>query len=258
MTLCRDVHAELVRLRAYRTSWVTWPVMAAVSVASVAFGILAVHDALAAGVPPASQILTVAFLPGMPTGITGLLVAILTTTLVTADEGSGTARTLRMTMSDGRLLRARGAMVAMTAVAATVLTTVIAVVGAATLPAGMMTRTVTSPAFWTNVAGTLLVHLTWGLLAFAFASWWPRAALSMGGVLAVMIGVPSLEMALRAAQWDTSVFGWLPEALVRAATVTGENAVTTVAPTVAITCLAAWCAGLIAIAHAGAHRLRRI
>lgn len=253
----QDFRAELVRAKAYRFFWIIWPMISAVALGFITFGVSTVHDALARGASLESQVPSVSFLPGMPTSITGLLVAILAATLTTADESSGTTRNLRMVMSDRRIITARAIMVGVVASAATAITTLLAVVAVAMVSPSLLTVMVSSAGFWGNVIATLAVHLTWGLLALACASWWPRAAVALGGVLVVMLGVPSIEIALRAVEWDTGLFAWFPEALVRAATVTGPEAVTTVAVPTAIVCLGLWGVGLIFLAAAGVVRLRR-
>lgn len=258
MSFVNDIRAELVRARSYRLTWAIWPLIAFTAAGFNAFAVSAVHSALATGESAADQISSVAFLPGMSSGLTGLFVAILATTLVTADEGSGTTRSLRMVMSDRRIVAARAAVVGLVALAATAITTLVAVLGAATLPTTVALASLGSAQFWGNVVSTVFVHLTWGLLALAFASWWPRAAVSMGGVLAVMLGAPSVEMALRAAQWETGAFAWLPEPLIRAATATGAGAATVMTAPAAVAVLALWCVALAALASAGTNRLRRV
>lgn len=257
MNRINDLRAEWVRARAYRITVWAWPVMALAALGFAAFGVLAIRDALAAGSTVVSQVETLAYLPGGASGVNGLLVAILATTLVTADESSGTARQLRMVVSDTRLLASRLSVVVLLAVAATVVSAAAGLgVAAATLPSALLVATLASTVLWVNILGTLLVHATWGLLAFAAASLVPRSAVALGLVLAIVLGAPMLEMSLRALSWDTRALAFLPEALMRAATVTGSEAVTTVAPLAAVGLLVGWCLALAALAGVGTRRLR--
>ena len=179
MNRINDLRAEWVRARAYRITVWAWPVMALAALGFAAFGVLAIRDALAAGSSVVSQVETLAYLPGGASGVSGLLVAILATTLVTADESSGTARQLRMVVSDTRLLASRLSVVVLLAVAATVVSAAAGLgVAAATLPSALLVATLASTVLWVNIFGTLLVHATWGLLAFAAASLVPRSASS--------------------------------------------------------------------------------
>ena len=256
MNLTNDLRAEFVRAKAYRYSWAMWPILVAAGIGFSLFAASVIAEALANGEPPAAQLANASFMPGMASAVPGLLVAILATILTTSDESSGTARNLRLAVSDRRLITARAATVSLVCLAATLSLTLVAVAVLAALAPSVLQLALFSGLFWGNVAGSLLVHLTWGLLALAFASWWPRTAAAMGGVLVVMLGLPSLEMGLRAAGWVLPVFAWSPEALIRATTATGPEAMTAVPSSLACIGLALWCTALLAAAAKGHRRLR--
>ena len=256
--MLNDIRAEMVRAKAYRlTIWIL-PFTVLVCLGIGAFSVMAIQDALQKGAELSSQVEAVAFLPGAATFFSGLLLAAWATTLVTADWSSGTVNYVQMAMADGRILRARIAVLfgaVLTITLASIM--VMCLMAVLFLPTPLIAATLAAPVLWANVVGAFMVHATWACLAVVAAWWVPKPAISMGLVLVVLLATPALKTAATSLGVETSLFSFLPASLMQAATVTGAEAMTKVAPLAASGLLLLWCAGAVASGPIALRRDRR-
>lgn len=223
--------SELIKLRAYRLSGWLLPLTTAAMTGVALFMLVIAAQAHRSGDPDGAALAGVAIAPGSGTFLSGLLVGILATIVVTADFSSGVMNLSLMTLPRGRLFVAKAA-IGLVAAALVSLVGVIGVGVAAVivLPNELLARALATPELWGNVFGTLMTHLTWAAMGVATAFMLRRSARVLGVLLLLTLGAPTLGATLGAFghKWAADLINLLPAGLMAQATegaVRGEGAV---------------------------------
>lgn len=186
-----DIRAELIRAKAYLSSYLVWPIMLAV---------IALSDFLWLAFSSMSKTYNESIilksclqLPGVAIFFPGTLLALWVNTLVTADRSSGTIHHIHTVMNDSRILVAKSTLAA----AGTVITAIISICTAISIIAfyypSLLASTLSDSTFWYNSLGAFIAYLFWAILALATAFWLPRGSISMMTAIGIMIAIPVID-----------------------------------------------------------------
>lgn len=236
--------SELIKTRAYRlTTWLL-PAVVVVMSAVGALSLLSASEVASRGEPIATQLETVAFAPGSGTFVSGLLVGIFATVVVTADFSSGVANLSLMASGRRPLFVAKLGIGLLAAFAASLIGSLgVGLAAFGLLPAELFWRASTAPVLWGNLLGVLASHLTWAALGTASAFVLRRSAAALGALLGLVLAPPALAATLRGFGQPAAanLVDLLPPGLMQAATLTGADSVSPVGAVPASLGLLVWC-----------------
>lgn len=240
--LTAAARSELIKLRAYRTTYALPPLVALMMAGGAAFGFDATRNSAASGAAPAELIDSAAFAFGSGSLLSGLCLGIFGAIIVTTDLGSGTVNQSLQVLPRRSILLAKVVVGGLFATIATMVGVLVAsALGLVMLPSAVNAGLVTSAALWTNLGGTLASHLTWTSMGIGFGFLMKRQAPAMGATLLIMLGLPAAGAVLvftgQAQRW----LEYLPAGLMQAATATGAGSALSLGPLAATAALLIWC-----------------
>ena len=239
--LTAAVRSELIKLRAYRTTFALLPLVIAFMVGGAAFGFDATRSSAAGGAAPADLIESAAFAFGSGSLLSGLCLGIFGAMIVTTDLGSGTVYQSLQVLPRRAVLLAKVLVGVLVATIATMIGVLAAgVLGLVMLPGTISVALGTSGARWPNRGGTLARPLTWTAMGIGLGFVLKRQAAAMGATLLIMLGLPAAGAVLvftgQAQRW----LDYLPAGLMQAATITGSGSALTLGPLAATAVLLIW------------------
>lgn len=242
------LRSELIKTRSLRVSFLVLP-LAVVFLGGAAVVSLEIARRGDTGAGLRAMVESSAFAFSSGSLLSGLVLGVFGALIVTTDLGSGTINHSLILLPRRDIFVAKVALALLAAVATSVVGAVaVGLIAVALLPGSALTPLATSGVLWANLAGGLASHLTWASLGAAAAFVLRRQAMAMGGVLAIMLGLPAIGSAMSAVSGTELRWAdYLPPGLMQAATVTGSEAVLAVGPLTASAGLLAWSGVLLAV-----------